>query len=124
MNSLIFIMIVAVHWICDFVLQTDEQAKNKSSNIFYLLEHTAFYSVAWTVILLLISATCIAGGIVFMSIPKILLFGLITFVCHTVTSRLNSKLWAKGDVHNFFVSIGFNQVLHYVQLVLTLKYLL
>jgi hypothetical protein len=50
-------------------------------------------------------------------------FWLITFVCHTITdyftSRLNSRLWAKGDVHNFFVSIGFDQVLHYVQLFTT-----
>ena len=54
-------------------------------------------------------------------------FVIITFICHTVTdyftSRLNSKLWAKGDVHNFFVSVGFDQVLHYAQLFLTYKIL-
>lgn len=47
----------------------------------------------------------------------------ITFIFHTITdyftNRLNSKLWAKGDVHNFFVSVGFDQCLHYVQLFLT-----
>jgi len=51
------------------------------------------------------------------------LFPIITFICHWITdyftSRLNSKLWAKGDVHNFFVSVGFDQVLHYIQLFLT-----
>ena len=56
-----------------------------------------------------------------------LFFVGITFVCHTITdyftSRLNSKLWAKGDVHNFFVSVGFDQVLHYVQLFLTYQLL-
>jgi hypothetical protein len=55
-------------------------------------------------------------------------FGFITFIFHTITdyftSRLNSKLWKKGDVHNFFVSIGFDQVLHYVQLFLTYKLLI
>jgi len=37
---------------------------------------------------------------------------------------INAKLWAKGDVHNFFVSIGFDQVLHYIQLFITFKYLM
>ena len=54
-------------------------------------------------------------------------FPLITFITHTITdyftSRLNSRLWAKGDVHNFFVSVGFDQVLHYVQLFLTYQIL-
>jgi len=54
-------------------------------------------------------------------------FVLITFVAHTITdyftSRLNAKLWAKGDVHNFFVSVGFDQVLHYVQLFVTYQLL-
>lgn len=36
----------------------------------------------------------------------------------------NPKLWAKGDVHNFFVSVGFDQVLHYTQLFLTYYWLI
>jgi hypothetical protein len=55
------------------------------------------------------------------------LFVWITFLSHTIqdyfTSRLNSRLWAKGDTHNFFVSIGWDQVLHYTQLLLTYYYL-
>lgn len=35
------------------------------------------------------------------------------------TSRLNSKLWAQGRTHDFFVAVGFDQVLHYIQLILT-----
>jgi hypothetical protein len=58
-------------------------------------------------------------GAIFIS----LWFSTLTFIFHWstdyVTSRLNSKLWAKGDVHNFFVSVGFDQVLHYAQLFLT-----
>jgi len=55
------------------------------------------------------------------------LFFLITFVAHTITdyftSRLNSKLWAEGKVHWFFVSIGFDQILHYIQLFSTYQIL-
>ncbi len=101
-------MILLIHWLADFVLQTDWQAKNKSSNNYALLTHTGVYSLIWLVIL---------GP----------MFALITLVAHTITdyftSRLNKYLWEKGDVHNFFVSVGFDQILHYVQLFLTYQLL-
>lgn len=103
--------IIIIHWIADFVLQTDWQAKNKSKRNDALLLHTSIYSSIW-----IIPAILILG-------LNGCLFFLITFMCHTITdyftSRLNTKLWAKGDVHNFFVSIGFDQVLHYIQLFTT-----
>ena len=112
--------IIIIHWIADFVLQTDKQAKGKSKEWKPLLSHTFTYSMIWVIIgciLYLFNLTNI----------NFALFGLITFAAHTVTdyftSRLNSKLWAKGDVHNFFVSVGFDQVLHYIQLFLTYWYL-
>jgi hypothetical protein len=107
--------IIFIHWVADFVFQTDWQAQNKSKNNKALLSHTWTYSLVWFTF----------GAFYAMSDPNYVpwslsLFVLITFVAHTITdyftSRLNSKLWAKGDVHNFFVSVGFDQVLHYVQL--------
>lgn len=107
--------IIFIHWLADFVFQTDWQAQNKSKNNKALLSHTWTYSLVWFTF----------GAFYAMSDPNYVpwslsLFVLITFVAHTITdyftSRLNSKLWAKGDVHNFFVSVGFDQVLHYVQL--------
>lgn len=114
--ELIFFLLI--HWVADFCYQSDEQAKNKSKSNFYLLSHTVTYSA---IIFIFIALWSIA-----MSpdeppkIFPILLFTIITFVTHTITdyftSRLNSKLWAKDDTHNFFVSIGFDQIIHYVQL--------
>jgi hypothetical protein len=59
---------------------------------------------------------------------------LITFVAHTVTdyftSKAVSKKFAKNElgssVPNFgaFSYIGFDQVLHYVQLILTWEFLI
>lgn len=108
--------ILIIHWIADFVLQTDKQAKGKSKNWSDLLEHTLTYSILWLAIGMFYS--------VFTTMTyNWLWFGIITFVAHTITdyftSRLNSRLWAKGDVHKFFVSIGFDQILHYVQLFFT-----
>lgn len=122
MLSIIEILsIIFIHWVADFVLQTDEQAKGKSKNWWDLLSHTVVYSVTvmFAIEILLLIKYNNSIEVFFATF----LFGFITFICHTITdyftSRLNSRLWAKGDVHNFFVSVGFDQVLHYAQLFLT-----
>lgn len=118
--ELFFILIV--HWIADFICQTDEQAKNKSKSNIALLTHTSIYTVVWIVALFAI----------YYIYPILdpfttLKFAIVTFILHTITdyftSRLNTKLYKEGDIHNFFVSVGFDQVLHYVQLILTYYYL-
>ena len=110
---LIIIAILLIHWFADFVLQTDAQAKGKSKEWRWLLAHTLTYSVVWW----FVSMALIVANI----LPTIfMVFAPITFVAHTVTdyftSRLNSRLWAEGRTHAFFVAVGFDQVLHYIQL--------
>jgi hypothetical protein len=111
--------IILIHWFADFVCQTDWEAQNKSKNNLALLQHTIKYTSIWVIF-----------GVLYCTFSSTLynpfslsIFALITFVGHTltdyVTSRVNSYLWNKKDVHNFFVSVGFDQVLHYVQLFLT-----
>jgi hypothetical protein len=113
-------LIIVIHWIADFVMQTDKMAKGKSNNSFDLIHHTATYSAFWMICIQFLWNQNHNTEWVLLTTLK---FTLITFISHTIqdyfTSRLNSKLWAKGDVHNFFVSIGFDQVLHYAQLFLT-----
>lgn len=126
----IFIILI-IHWIADFWLQTDKQAKGKSKNWNDLLSHTGCYTVVWYIVLVIISVT---NNHILHYTPayfgwdwRIVLFFPITFVCHTITdyftSRLNSKLWQKGEVHYFFVAIGGDQILHYIQLFLTYQLL-
>lgn len=138
--------ILIIHWISDFILQTDKQAKGKSKNWNDLLSHTGIYSIFWSIpmIFLLYNENSIKWWL------SISCFILITFITHTITdyftSRLNNKLWFNVEnykklkaedknnqeyydkriaknTHNFFVSVGFDQVLHYVQLLLTYWYL-
>ncbi len=113
-----------VHWIADFVLQTDKQAKGKSKNWSDLLSHTMSYSLVWFPFII---AWLYFNGYDVLKSTSIFTFITITFFAHTITdyftSRLNSKLWAEGKVHYFFVSIGFDQLLHYAQLFLTYNYL-
>lgn len=111
-----------IHWFADFVMQTDKQAKGKSNNWNDLISHTLTYSLIWFIPLFIVIFSGYTREEVGWS-QWTLLFIPITFIFHTITdyftSRLNSKLWIEGKVHNFFVSIGFDQVLHYVQLFLT-----
>jgi Protein of unknown function (DUF3307) len=123
MTLIIILSILFIHWVADFVLQTDKQAKGKSKNWSDLLAHTFTYSTMWIFASCLLIGYESKGHTTQWYVIHSILFGLVTFICHTITdyftSRLNSKLWAKGDVHNFFVSIGFDQYLHYIQLFVT-----
>ena len=119
--------IIIIHFIADFVLQTNKQAKGKSSNWSDLLEHTFTYTTVWWVIGVVIIMLTKESKQGIITISPLIGFTLITFTCHTITdyftSRLNKKLWESNQVHNFFVGIGFDQVLHYIQLFLTYYYI-
>ena len=125
---LVSFIIIFIHWIADFILQTDWQAQNKSKNNFALLSHTSNYSLVWLLPMCLVFGKMKESATTEWIVWTTLYFGMITLVAHTITdyftSRLNSKLWSAGKVHYFFVSVGFDQVLHYGQLFLTYYYLL
>ena len=122
MNISIWILfgILFFHWLFDFCFQTDWQATNKSKSNKALLSHTGIYSLCWFIVAASYGTWKVNDflGLEFMT---------ITFICHTITdyftSRLNSKLWKEQKVHYFFVSVGFDQLLHYIQLVLTFYFL-
>lgn len=112
--------ILLMHFIADFLCQTDYMAVNKSKSNKALLLHTSTYSV------LMLIGVAIMLPVEIMGIGAVK-FAAITLIVHTVqdyiTSRVNSKLWADKKVHWFFVSIGFDQLLHYTQLILTYYWL-
>jgi hypothetical protein len=109
----VIIWIIFAHWFSDFVCQTDYWARNKSKYNAVLFQHVLLYSV-----LMGLAVSFVTIG---LYIPFV--FFLVTFVCHFatdwVTSRITSKLAAKEDWHNFFVVIGLDQMLHYIQLFIT-----
>ena len=109
------LILVFIHFIADFVCQTDNQAKNKSHDNNALLAHVFTYT----------GVSMILWGftLVSFSLLQIVVFAAITFMFHILTdfftSRLNAYLWKKNMIHEFFVSVGFDQFLHYCQLFLT-----
>ena len=99
-----------IHWIADFVLQSDEMAMKKSTESRWLLLHCVVYGVFM----------CAAANFNWQ-------FGLFMFLTHAlidgVSSQVNKYLWEKKEVHYFFVSIGFDQWLHMMCIFVGLKYL-
>jgi len=110
------LLVIALHWVADFVLQTDWQAKNKSTNVLALCAHVATYTAC-----LLAFAMCylprpfMTTGLAWAVSNGLLHLGIDCF-----TSRINSQLWKAGKVHYFFVAVGFDQMLHYACLFGTL----
>lgn len=113
----LFLFILFIHYLGDFSLQTHEQAQRKSKDNLYLLYHVLTYSITWF----------FASLIWYEKVSIALLFALFTFIAHYITdyftSRWASKYFGNKDYHHGFMVIGFDQILHYVQLLLTFMYL-
>jgi len=108
-----FVVLLAAHWLADFFLQTHWQASNKSKRMDALARHVGTYTMV-----LLVVAIFLFGfelGVAFAALNGVLHFGTDYF-----TSRWSSKLYAKQDWHNFFVVIGFDQLIHQTTLATTL----
>ena len=114
-NHLIFLALI--HFLADFGLQTHEQATNKGKSNKWLSYHVGVYSFI----------VFIAMWSFWNDVNKGLLFAAITFIFHFITdwctSRIGKPFWEKGDLHNGFVVIGFDQLMHLIQLVYTFNYL-
>lgn len=115
--------IFIVHWIADYLLQRGEWAIQKSSDMNALLKHTITYSVVW-----LIPMIPLLGFI------NALWFCYLTWVIHTLTDFATSpkvkrmfeeeKYYTDLPNQGVFSMMGFDQVLHYLQLYGTFLFLL
>ncbi len=101
--------LLLTHFIADFILQSDAMAKGKSKSIKMLTYHVIVYSL---VLFAVFASFPINNAIIFAFVN-----GLLHWITDFFTSRINSYLWNKGDVHNFFVGIGADQLIHYICLV-------
>lgn len=113
-------IIIFTHWVADFILQDEKWALGKSKNLNDLLCHTIVYSGFWFLPMLYL-----------IGLESSLMFVCITFLFHTLTDYFTSKIVSKKFANNHygsqipnlraFTTIGFDQILHYIQLFLTLQ---
>lgn len=131
--------LLALHFIGDFMLQSDWMALNKSKNWTALAAHVSAYTATFWPLFI------VALG---FNRENVVLFLVVTWLTHFLTdawtSRITSWLWFMkpvnafwnaggkryemwvpigGSRHWFFVVIGLDQLIHYVTLALTWKWL-
>lgn len=112
------VLALVIHWVFDFVLQSNWMASNKSNSLRALSGHVIVYTVGMMLL----------GFFVAGPTTTAVLIGAINGGTHFgvdfCTSKITSALWKKKDVHNFFVVIGFDQLIHTIILIATLSTLL
>ena len=123
------ISLLVAHFVGDFLLQTDWMALNKSKNWWALGVHCLVYSLCFW----------------FLGPTFVIATFCFHFLTDAITSRITGKLWfipmepmvvpfevEPKHTHYchilptrywFFVMIGFDQLIHYVTLALTLRML-
>jgi hypothetical protein len=99
--------LIWIHFVADFILQTDKMALNKSKSNRWLGIHVVVYSCPFLIF-----------GWKFA-----LVTGVFHFVTDYITSRGTSYLWRKEMRHWFFVLIGFDQAIHLTTLLLTYRFI-
>lgn len=102
-------LILAAHWVSDFLLQSSWMAQSKNKSNLALSAHVLTYGAIFLLI---------TGAPVFVLVNM----GL-HFLVDYVTSRINTRLWAAKEVHYFFVSVGADQLIHFVCLFGTFSWL-
>jgi hypothetical protein len=109
--TLLLLILYLFHFIDDFILQSDEMAINKSTSLKWLTIHSIVYGIPISII-----AYDLVG----------LQFGIFNTLAHFLvdffSSRMTSSFWKSGNRHWFFVTIGFDQLIHITTI--TLSFLL
>jgi hypothetical protein len=110
---LTLLYILSLHFIADFILQSDRIAQNKGKDSNVLCEHVFIYFCV-----LLVGCSFLAGwkaALLYASVNA-----LLHFATDFVTSRIAASYYKANDRHNFFVTIGADQLIHAWCLGLTL----
>lgn len=116
--------ILTAHFVSDFIMQTDEMAKGKSTSIYWLNRHILSYGSTLAYFLIFNNIVLLLNGVYD---PNVYVLGLtyviinmgLHWVTDYFTSKQTSRLWAEQKVHDFFVMIGLDQLIHATCLIIT-----
>lgn len=143
-----FLGLLAVHWVADFILQTHWQASNKSKRLDALARHVGTYTLAlfvlsnavlWNVPTLWVVAFALVNGALHFGTDYLTsrwtsrLFAPAMGDTHRAMNYFESYGVAPDETqcrimgikpaqhwHDFFVAIGFDQLIHQATLMATM----
>ena len=96
MSTCIPLVLLVVHFVADFLLQSDWMAVNKSKRWDALALHVSIYAACFVWL-----------GLAFVGVTW-----ATHFLTDALTSRATSALWQRNQRHWFFAMIGFDQLIH------------
>jgi membrane-bound metal-dependent hydrolase YbcI (DUF457 family) len=110
------------HFVADFWFQSDKMALNKSTSLLWLTLHCLAYFTVSLLCLCFIFYNFNLNNfkIVF---EYCLYLSLSHWVIDLFTSKLSSYFWKREKRHEFFIVIGFDQLLHQVTILLLVSIL-
>lgn len=97
------LLIIWLHFIADFLLQSDETAQNKSEDMWVLTKHVLVYSLPF-----------LYFGFLYAGINAILHWCVDLF-----SSMLTKHFHERGKRREFFITIGADQAIHMTCLIVT-----
>ena len=108
------ILLMMVHWLADFALQSPDQANNKWHSAEALGRHVFTYSICMSVVLLYL----FSGEFpIRTTLFGCALLAVSHYLIDFVTSKITHKLYEDSRYHDFFVVIGFDQFLHMLTII-------
>lgn len=107
MTLTLMLVLVWLHFVADFVLQSDRVAVGKSGSNKILAEHVLIYSLPFI---------WLGGGFVAVN-------AVAHFATDYISSRVTSRLWKEQKRHWFFVVIGVDQAIHLSTLFITYSWM-
>lgn len=120
--TVLVLYMLFTHFVSDFIMQTDEMAKGKSTSIKWLTLHILMYGL---VMLGFLSPLLLVGFIFSLKLVLVVLgYIIVNMILHWITdyftSRQTKRLFEAQKIHEFFVVIGLDQYIHTFCLLTTL----